>query len=70
MVLVNKIIGELVFEYYSKKLNTKVFGIKDVVEYEVSNIKSIDFEITNLNQINCNELLFLINSKEEKQKTL
>ena len=70
MVLVNKIIGELVFEYYSKKLNTKVFGIKDVVEYEVSNIKSIDFEITNLNQINCNELLFLINSKEEKKKTL
>ena len=68
MTYVNKIIGEFVYEYYCKKLNTKVFGIKDIVEYEVSCVKNIDYEITNLNEINCNELLFLINVKDEKVK--
>jgi len=60
---INKIIGQFVYEYYTKKLNTPVFSIKDVVEFELSKLNNemyegYNFKIVNLNETASKELLF------------
>ena len=70
MTKINKIIGEFVFEYYCKIFSSKQFGIKEIVEYELSNVLGIDYNIVNLYELNCNELFFEISRTKEKIKII
>ena len=68
MTEINKIIGEFIFDYYKRIFNSQVFGIKDIVEYEIKNTLGMDYEIVNEAELDSKELLFTITRTAEKEK--
>lgn len=68
MTQINNIIGQFVFEYYRIKLNTQIFGIVEIVEYELNQILDIEYTAVNKTALDTKELLFLINKTSQKAK--
>jgi hypothetical protein len=57
---INTIIGQFVYEYYKNQLNTPVFNIKDVVVYELRQLRKDGFryKMINLKETTSRELFF------------